>query len=117
MQERPSVMIHLSRILLVVLLAVAAAACSEESADPADLRSELATLRSQIAEAEQAAGQQKGSLLAELAAVRREVLLLSAALLETRLIAEPGGVPAKPAAPAPPPHPTRGSPTLPPPPP
>src|SRR3546814_19699085 len=101
MQERPSVMIHLSRILLVVLLAVAAAACSEESADPADLRSELATLRSQIAEAEQAAGQQTGRLLAEMAAVRREGLLLSAAMLEHQLNAGPGGRPAKAAPPAP----------------
>lgn len=100
-------MTHLSRILLVVFLAVAATACSEENADPADLRSELATLRSQIAEAEQAASQQKGSLLAEMAALRREVLLLSAAMLENRLIAEAGGVPAKLVAPARPPDSAR----------
>src|SRR3546814_1365086 len=58
---------------------------------------------------EQAAGQQKGSLLAEMAAVRREVLLLSAAMLENRLIAETGGVPAKLVAPARPPDPARSA--------
>src|SRR3546814_10878681 len=42
-----------------------------------------------------------------MAAVRREVLLLSAAMLENRLIAETGGVPAKLVAPARPPDPAR----------
>src|SRR3546814_1051119 len=48
-----------------------------------------------------------GGLIGEMVAMRREVLLLSAAMLENRLIAKESGVPAKLVAPARPPDPVR----------
>jgi len=103
-------MVKTARALLAALLfGLLAGACSDETAsrDADDLRSELAELRDQIAEADKATGQQRGGLLGEMAAMRREVLLLSAAMLENRLIASEGGVPEKLVAPARQPDPAR----------
>lgn len=103
-------MVKTARVLLVALLfGLVAGACSDEPEmrGDDDLRAELAELRDQIAEAEKAAGQQRGGLLGEMAAMRREVLLLSAAMLENRLIASQGGVPEKLVAPARQPDPAR----------
>lgn len=93
---------------LLVALAGIVAGCSEEGApDDAQLRNDLAELRAQIEEAKEAAQQHKGGLAGEMAAMRREILLLSAAMLENRLIANEGGVPAKLVAPALAPNPAR----------
>lgn len=93
-------------LIAALLLSVAAAGCSEE--EPAgDLRAELAELRDRIAEAKETAERHQGGLVGEMAAMRREALLLSAALLENRLIAEEGSVPAKLVAPATSPNPAR----------
>lgn len=102
-----NVMTKTARALIAaLLLSVAAAGCSEE--EPAgDLRGELAELRDRIAEAKETAERHQGGLVGEMAAMRREALLLSAALLENRLIAEEGGVPAKLVAPATSPDPAR----------
>lgn len=103
-------MLKTTRALVAALvLAVALTACSEETAqrDEDDLRADLAALHDQIEQARQAAGQHKGGLLGEMAAMRREVLLLSAAMLENRLIANESGTPAKLVAPAREPDPLR----------
>lgn len=93
---------------LLVALAGMVAGCSEEDApDDAQLRDDLTELRAQIEEAKEAAEQHKGGLAGQIAAMRREILLLSAAMLENRLIANDGGVPAKLVAPALAPNPTR----------
>ena len=88
-------MIEASRAIFVALaLTVAVTACSEE--DPvaeSDLQSELNRLRDQIESAESTAVSHRNGLLGKIAARRREVLLLSAAMLENRIIAEQGGVP------------------------
>jgi hypothetical protein len=81
-------------VAVVLALALGAAACSEE--DPvaaSDLQTDLEKLREQITEADSSAERYGGGLLGEIAATRREVLLLSAALLENKLIAEQGGTP------------------------
>jgi hypothetical protein len=90
-------MAQLSRVLVVaVALAVGTAACSdEEPVAAADLQTELEQLRDRIAEATGTAETHAGGLLGEIAATRREVLLLSAAMLENKLIAEQGGVPSQ----------------------
>ena len=95
-------MIETSRALSVaLLLAVATVGCSEEDTpDDSGLRTNLAELRDQIEEAEDAAQRHKGGLLGEMVEMRREVLLLSAAMLENRLIANESGVPSKVVAPA-----------------
>jgi hypothetical protein len=105
-------MVKTSRALVAaVLLAFAAlvAGCSEDKAPRGedDLRADLAALRDQIEEAKKVAEQHPGGLLGEMAAMRREVLLLSAAMLENRLIADESGVPSKMVAPARPPDPAR----------
>jgi len=101
MREFQNAMIT-SRVLTVALfLALAAAGCSEQDVpDDSSLRADLAALHDQIEEAKQAAQQHKGGLLGEMAAMRREVLLLSAAMLKNRLIANETGVPSKVVAPA-----------------
>ena len=88
-------------VIVAFALAVAAASCSDDKAggSDTDLRADLAALRDQIEEAKAAAEQHQGGLLGEMAAMRREVLLLSAAMLENRLIASEGGVPSKVVAP------------------
>lgn len=96
--------------LLLALVALGSlAGCSDDKAPRGedDLRADLASLRDQIAQAEQAAERHKSGLLGEMAATRREVLLLSAAMLENRLIANESGVPAKLVAPARLPDPAR----------
>jgi hypothetical protein len=102
-------MIKTSRALSVaLLLAVAAVGCSEEDTpDGSDLRTNLAELRDQIEEAEDAAQRHKAGLLGEMVEMRREVLLLSVAILENRLIANESGVPSKVVAPALLPNPAR----------
>ena len=91
----------LAALLLALAVLGAAAGCSDEpGGSDADLRADLAALRDQIEEAKTAAEQHQGGLLGEMAAMRREVLLLSAAMLENRLIASEGGVPSKVVAPA-----------------
>lgn len=88
-------MIEASRALVLALvLLVGAAACSEEEPVAAsDLQGELERLREQIEEAERTAEQHSGGLIGDIAGTRLEVLRLSAAMLENRLIAEQGGVP------------------------
>ena len=84
----------------VLVLAVLTAGCSDDAAPAADdLQAELDRLNQEIEEAEQAAGEQRG-VVGEMAALRREVLKLSAAMLESRLIAGEAGVPEKLVAPA-----------------
>jgi hypothetical protein len=83
----------------VLILGLLAAACSDDAAPGEDdLRAELDRLNRQIEEAGQAAGQR--GVVGEMAAQRREVLKLSAAMLESRLIAGEAGVPEKLVAPA-----------------
>jgi peptidoglycan hydrolase-like protein with peptidoglycan-binding domain len=91
----------LAALLLALAVLGAAAGCSDDEpgGSDADLRADLAALRGQIEEATTAAEQHQGGLLGEMAAMRREVLLLSAAMLENRLIASEGGVPSKVVAP------------------
>src|SRR3546814_289271 len=95
--------------LLLAAVAFGMAGCSDEEAGGSDddLRADLATLQEQIEAATQAAEQHPGGLIGEMVAMRREVLLLSAAMLENRLIAKESGVPAKLVAPARPPDPVR----------
>jgi hypothetical protein len=106
-------MVKRLRALIVALLAVAAlgaaAGCSDEPAtrDDDDLRADLAALQEQIEEARKAAEQHQSGLIGEMAAMRREVLQLSAAMLENRLIAKESGVPTKVVAPARAPDPAR----------
>jgi len=92
----------LAALLLALAVLGAAAGCSDDEpgGSDADLRADLAALRDQIEEAKTAAEQHQGGLLGEMAAMRREVLLLSAAMLENRLIASEGGVPSQVVAPA-----------------
>jgi peptidoglycan hydrolase-like protein with peptidoglycan-binding domain len=92
----------LAALLLALAVLGAAAGCSDDEpgGSEADLRADLAALRDQIEEARTATEQHQGGLLGEMAAMRREVLLLSAAMLENRLIASEGGVPSKVVAPA-----------------
>jgi hypothetical protein len=91
----------LAALLLALAVLGTAAGCSDEpGGSDADLRADLAALRNQIEETKTAAEQHQGGLLGEMAAMRREVLLLSAAMLENRLIASEGGVPSQVVAPA-----------------
>jgi hypothetical protein len=92
----------LAALLLALAVLGAAAGCSDDEpgGSDADLRADLAALRDRIEEAKAATEQHQGGLLGEMAAMRREVLLLSAAMLENRLIASEGGVPSKVVAPA-----------------
>lgn len=94
-------MLKISRALTVALL-LAAPGCSDDvpAGTTSDLRAELSNLRERIAEAKETAQRFQGGEIGALAARRREVLLLSAAMLENRLIAEEGGVPSKITAPA-----------------
>lgn len=94
-------MTKLSRAFILALL-LAVAGCSDDTpaGTESDLRAELSKLRDQIAEANDTARRYKGGQIGEMAALRREVLLLSAALLENRLIADAGGVPSKVVVPA-----------------
>lgn len=88
----------LSAVLCLGLLAVG---CSEEAAAPPvadDLRTELDRLNQEIEEAERTAAEQRG-VVGEMAALRREVLKLSAAMLESRIVAGEAGVPEKLVAP------------------
>src|SRR3546814_15873106 len=100
--------------LLLAAVAFGMAGCSDEEAGGSDddLRADLATLQEQIEAATQAAEQHPGGLIGELVAMRREVLLLSAALLANRLIAKGRGVPATTVAPARAPDPVRAGPPL-----
>lgn len=83
----------------VLVLGLLAAGCSDDAAPGADdLRAELDRLNRQIEEAGQVA-EQRG-VVGEMAALRREVLKLSAAMLESRLIAGEAGVPENLVAPA-----------------
>jgi len=93
-------MTKISRALIGALL-LAITGCSDDTpaGTNADLRAELSKLREQIAEAKETAQRYEGGQIGEVAAMRREVLLLSAAMLENRLIADEGGVPAKVVAP------------------
>src|SRR3546814_2496546 len=108
-------MVKTARSVTVALLLAAVtfgrAGCSDEESGGSDddLRADLATLQEQIEAATQAAEQHPGGLIDEMVAMRREVLLLSAAMLENRLIAKESGVPAKLVAPARPPDPVRAA--------
>jgi hypothetical protein len=109
-------MAQVSRALVVAFtltlalgLAVMLPACSEEDAAvaSADIEAELEALRDQIEAATAATERHRSGLLAEISDTRREVLLLSAAMLENRLIAEQGGTPTEVVAPISTPDPAR----------
>lgn len=94
-------MVKILRTLTVVLcLGLLAAGCAEEATSGSDqLRAELDRLRQEIEEAEAVAAARQG-MVGEMAALRREVLKLSAAMVESRLLAGEAGVPEQLVAPA-----------------